>query len=65
MMLDEMKALSEKNEKYKIYLCFLLMFLVICFSVMIIHFLFKLASRRLNEIIPLFKLLFGNASFII
>lgn len=65
MMLDEAKALLKKSMKHKIYLCFVLMFLLICISVVMIHFLLKLTSRRLNEIIPLFKLLFSNANLVI
>lgn len=59
-MLDKIKALANENSKYQIYLCYILMLVVLCTSIVAIHFLINLVFQRMNEIVPFIKLWFDN-----
>lgn len=59
-MLVDTKELIEKVKKHKIYLFYASGIFVICINIVIIYFLIKLVCVRVNEIIPMIRILLGN-----
>ncbi len=59
-MLVDTKELIEKIKKYKLHLFYASGIFVICVNIVIIYFLIKLTCIRLNEIIPIIRILLGN-----
>jgi hypothetical protein len=56
----ETKDWIQRVKKHWMYLWLISDILVICINIVIIYSLIKLICIRFNEIIPLFRMFFGN-----